>query len=81
MSGRKKSLQADPTMVFACLAAGRGIGNAACGPLSEALIKGLPWKDQASFEYGSGYGTLIVFTGVTPLFGGASILDRRMGWV
>lgn len=33
---------ADPSMVFACLAAGRGVGNVASGPLSEALIRGLP---------------------------------------
>lgn len=71
----------DPTMVFACLAAGRGIGNVASGPLSETLIKGMPWKDQASFAYGSGYGPLIAFTGVTALLGGASIVGRRVGWV
>jgi len=78
---RKKKESANPTMVFACLAAGRGIGNVICGPLSEALIKGLPWKGKAGFAYGSGYGELIVFTGITALFGGASILGRRVGWV
>lgn len=71
----------DSTMVFACLAAGRGVGNVASGPLSEILIKGMPWKDQAGFAYGSGYGPLIAFTGVTALLGGASILGRRVGWV
>lgn len=78
---KKKKASADPTMVFACLAAGRGIGNVACGPLSEILTKGNPWKDQAGFAYGSGYGTLIVFTGFTALLGGASILGRRVSWV
>lgn len=78
---RKKKESVDPTMVFACLAAGRGIGNIASGPLSEALIKGLPWKDEVGFAYGNGYGSLIVFTGCTALLGGASILGRRVGWV
>jgi MFS family permease len=78
---KRKKESIDTTMVFACLAAGRGIGNVASGPLSEILIKDMPWKDQAGFAYGSGYGPLITFTGVTALFGGASILGRRLGWV
>lgn len=32
----------DPSMVFGWLAAGPGIGNVVSGPLSEALIQGLP---------------------------------------
>lgn len=77
----KKQASADPSIVFACLAAGRGIGNVASGPLSEILIRGLPWKDSAGWAYGSGYGTLIVFTGVTAFLGGSSILGKRVGWV
>jgi MFS family permease len=78
---KKKKESVDPTMVFACLAAGRGIGNVACGPLSEILIRGMPWKDQAGFAYGSGYGALIAFTGLTALLGGASVLGHRVGWI
>ncbi|KAI8966544.1 MFS general substrate transporter [Daldinia sp. FL1419] len=70
----------DPSMVFGWLAAGRGIGNVVSGPLSENLIQGLPWKGSASaFGYSSGYGSLIVFTGVTALLGGASFVWRRLG--
>ncbi|OBT62678.1 hypothetical protein VE03_07523 [Pseudogymnoascus sp. 23342-1-I1] len=78
---QKKKNSAEPVMVFACLAAGRGVGNVASGPLSEILIRGMPWKDQGGFAYGSGYGPLIVFTGVTAFLGGASVLGRRVGWV
>ncbi|CAI9638160.1 unnamed protein product [Alternaria burnsii] len=77
----KKSDTADPSIVFACLAAGRGVGNVASGPLSEALIDGFPWRGEAGFAYGSGYGTLIVFTGITALLGGSSFLGKRLGWV
>jgi MFS family permease len=77
----KKSDTADPSIVFACLAAGRGVGNVASGPLSEALIDGYPWRGEAGFAYGSGYGTLIVFTGITALLGGSSFLGKRLGWV
>jgi len=78
---KKKKESADQTFIFGCLMAARGIGNVACGPLSELLLKGMPWKGQAGFAYGSGYGPLIVLTGVTVLIGGASILGRRGRWV
>lgn len=70
----------DPSMVFGWLAAGRGIGNIVSGPLSEGLAKGgLMWQGQAEFGYGSGYGGLIVFTGVTALLGGGSWVWKRLG--
>ncbi|OAX78859.1 hypothetical protein ACJ72_06829 [Emergomyces africanus] len=77
--GEKRS--ADSTLVLSCLSAGRGIGNIASGPLSEVLLRGMPWKGQASYGFGSGYGTLIVFTGVTGLLGGGSFLARRFKWM
>ncbi|KAI1133427.1 major facilitator superfamily domain-containing protein [Nemania abortiva] len=70
----------DPNMVFGFLCAGRGVGNVIAGPLSESLIRGSPWKGEAAaYGYGSGYGSLIVFTGVTALLGGASFVWRRLG--
>lgn len=70
----------DPTMVFGWLAAGRGIGNVVSGPLSESLVQGMPWRgDTAAYGYGSGYRSLIVFTGVTALVGGASFIWKRLG--
>ncbi|KAI5922670.1 MFS general substrate transporter [Camillea tinctor] len=70
----------DPTMVFGWLAAGRGVGNLVSGPLSAGLTRGMPWKGEtAAFGYGSEYGGLIVFTGVTAFLGGASWIWRRFG--
>ncbi|KAJ3537975.1 hypothetical protein NM208_g6102 [Fusarium decemcellulare] len=71
----------EPILIWGFLVAGRGIGNIASGPLSEALIKGTPWRGQAAGGYGSGYGVLIAFTGVTAVIGGASFLWRRVGWM
>ena len=71
----------DPSMVFGFLAAGRGLGNVVSGPLSEAMVNGFPWQGQAVGGYGSGYGTLIAFTGVTALLGGGSFLWRKLGWL
>lgn len=77
----KRKPSAESSIVFACLAAGRGIGNVVSGPLSESLVKGLPWKGVPLYGYGSGYGTLIVFTGVTGLVGGGTYIARRLRWL
>jgi MFS family permease len=75
---------ADTGLIFAFLAFGRGVGNVVSGPLSEMLIKGRPWLHEAGMAYGSGYGPLIAFTGVSALLGGCSFLVRgfgRNGWL
>ena len=79
--GGRGDSSADPIMVFALLAAGRGVGNIVSGPLSGVLVEGRPWSGQAIGGYGSGYGSLIVFTGVTAFVGGVSFLCRRVGWL
>lgn len=69
---------ANTGMIFSFLAAGRGIGSIVCGPLSEALLKDRAWKGEASLGYGTGYGGLIVYTGVTALLGGLTFAARRL---
>ncbi|KAK7969091.1 MFS general substrate transporter [Apiospora saccharicola] len=69
----------DPIMVFGWLCVGRGVGNVISGPLSESLLKGMPWQGLASAGYGSGYGSLIVYTGVTGLLSGTSFVWKRVG--
>lgn len=70
----------DPGLVIGFLAAGRGIGSVICGPLSEVLVKGHPWEGKAGLGYGTGYGPLMVFAGVSALLGGASFGARQLGW-
>lgn len=70
----------DPIMVFVMLAAGRGLGNVISGPLSQVMYHSMPWKGEAALAYGSGYGSLIVFTAVTALGSGICFLGRRVGW-
>ncbi|RMJ27252.1 MFS monocarboxylate transporter [Aspergillus sp. HF37] len=77
---RKKN-SAGSSMVFACLAAGPGIGNIISGPLSETLLQGQPWKGQTGYGYGSGYGTLVVFTGITGFIGGGSFVAHCFKWL
>ncbi|KAL2201003.1 major facilitator superfamily domain-containing protein [Corynascus similis CBS 632.67] len=80
-NGSEHGKLADPSMVFAFLAMGRGIGNVISGPLSEALVEGMPWQGKAFGGYGSGYGGLIAFTGATAFLGGGSFLWKRLGWL
>jgi MFS family permease len=77
---RKDIPTADSGMLFAFVAAGRGIGSILSGPLSQALLNGQPWLGKAELGYGSGYGALIVFTGVTAAFGGLSWFGKYSHW-
>lgn len=71
----------DPVMVFALLAAGRGVGNVIAGPMSQALYGVRSWGGgELGLAYGSGFGSLIAFTGVTALGSGICFLGRRLGW-
>lgn len=55
-------------LVFGLLAGGRGIGNVISGPLSTALIeKGSVGGSDTG--YGTEYGALILFTGITAFLG------------
>lgn len=51
--------------IFGLLSFGRGVGNVACGPISETLVgqNANAVSFRQSTAYGSGYGPLIMFTG------------------
>ena len=73
---------ADPGIIFGMLAAGRGIGNIVSGPLSEALLaNGSAWKGSARLGYGTSFGGLIVFVGMTAVFSGSSWIAKRVRWL
>ncbi|RQM07172.1 hypothetical protein DH86_00000862 [Scytalidium sp. 3C] len=75
---QKHDQLAETGTIFGLLAAGRGIGAVSSGPISEALLGPEPWKGVSQFGYGSGYGVLIVFTGISALLGGISFVGRRV---
>ena len=78
---KQRDERADMGTLIGLLSAGRGIGAVLSGPLSEALLNERPWQGKAGLAYGSGYGGLIVFTGVTAAVGGVSFLGKRLGWM
>lgn len=69
----------DPSLVFAWLCAGRGLGNVVSGPLSDLLLRGRPWLGRAPGGYGSGFGSLIVYTGLSAFVGGSAFFWKRLG--
>lgn len=78
---KQRDETANVGILLGLLSAGRGIGAVISGPLSEKLLCGSPWEGEAGLAYGSGFGSLIVFTGVTATVGGLSFFGRRLGWV
>ena len=78
---KKIDPRAEAGLVIGMLAAGRGVGSVVSGPLSEALLSEKPWIGEAAAGYGSGYGGLIVFTGISAMLSGVSWISRRIGWI
>jgi MFS family permease len=78
---QKKFINTNTGILFGTFAAGRGIGAVVSGPLSEALLKTHTWQGSGGFGYGTGFGTLIVFTGTTAAAGSIAYGVRRIGWI
>lgn len=64
----------DTMLIFSLFCVSRGIGNIVSGPLSEALVDQMPWEGDAIGAYGSGYGGLVVFCGISSLVSGMNAL-------
>jgi len=75
---KDKEQGTDSMMVFAVLEAGRGVGNVACGPMSEALIR--MGEVGGRGLYASEYGPLVILTGISAALGGVSCFGRAAGW-
>lgn len=68
---------ADIRILFGMMEAGRGIGNVVSGPLSEVLLRtGHSLKGEAWGAYGSQFGYLVIFTGLTALYGAMGFFVR-----
>ena len=82
-TGIVKEIQTSDThantgLMFGVFLAGRGIGNPASGPLSQALLAGRPWSGVVRFGYGTGDGELIVCVGIITLLSGLSFVCREI---
>lgn len=61
---------------YSLLVSARGIGNLVSGPLSAALLHATPVAGGMSYGYGSRYGALITFTGVTAFLGSIGFFTK-----
>jgi len=79
---KRQDQSTDIGILLGVIGAGRGIGSLLSGPLSEMLLRGSSWEaNVGGAGYGSKYGSLVVFTGVTAALGGISFLGKRLGWI
>ena len=67
---------ASGTMVFAFLAAGRGLGNVISGPVSSYLVNGKGSKTPMTGGYYGPYMPMVIFTGASALVGGLAAFSR-----
>ncbi|QIX00975.1 hypothetical protein AMS68_006492 [Peltaster fructicola] len=74
---RQTDTNIDAGLVIGLMAAGKGIGAVISGPLSAALLAADTWRGHAGFAYGSGYGPLVVFSGVSAALGGTAWIGRQ----
>lgn len=72
---RKEGYHVDTGMVISLLCVSKGVGSVVSGPISESLLGVGVWDD-AGFAYGSRYGVVIVFTGLSATLGGAACVGR-----
>lgn len=73
---QKESPSSELAVIIGFLAAGRGIGAMVSGPISESLLNLDLWTGKFENAYGTRYGILIVFTGLTAFFGGFGVMNR-----
>ncbi|KAH8907614.1 putative MFS monocarboxylate transporter [Coniochaeta sp. PMI_546] len=78
---RRRYPAVETGMVIALFSAGKGLGAVISGPLSGALVKLDVWKDHAGYAYGSGYGYLILFSGVTASFQSIGWFGKKWGFI
>jgi hypothetical protein len=68
-------------MMVTLFTAGKGVGSLISGPLGGLLASSDSWKHHAGYAYGSGFGYLIVFSGVTASFMSLGWIAKKFGWV
>jgi hypothetical protein len=68
-------------MIVALFTAGKGVASVISGPVSGALVEADTWKGPVGFAYGSGYGYMILFSGITASFASIGWIGKRLGLV
>ncbi|THX84557.1 MFS general substrate transporter [Aureobasidium pullulans] len=69
---------AETGMIISLFSCGKGIGAVVSGPLSEALVDNDPWNSSAPYAFGTGYGALLLMTGITAFVGGFAFYAKQL---
>lgn len=72
---RKSGYHVDTGMVISLLCVSKGVGSVVSGPISERLLQISP-LDNAGFAYGTRYGAMILFTGLSATLGGIACVGK-----
>lgn len=76
---QRDSRDAEAGVFLGMMAATRGVGAILSGPISEELLK-FSLKESLVGAYGTKYGVLVLFTGITAVLGGFGIIERIRIW-
>lgn len=71
----------DTGMVYGLLNGARGVGYVSGGLVGIPLLKAGSGSSLGNFGYGTAYGPLIIFTGLSSVFGGWAVLWRGKKWL
>lgn len=77
---QRDSRDAEAGVLLGMMAATRGVGAVVSGPLSEALFRFRLGHGSLAGAYGTKYGMVVLFTGVTAVLGGLGIIERVRIW-
>ncbi|KAF2019457.1 MFS general substrate transporter [Aaosphaeria arxii CBS 175.79] len=77
----RRTYPVETGMIIALFTAGKGVSSVVSGPLGGLLASSDAWKGHVGYAYGSGFGYLIVFSGVTASFGSLGWIGRKFGWI
>ena len=76
---QRDSRDAEAGVLLGMMAATRGIGAIASGPVSEQLLK-FRLGQALTGAYGTKYGVVVLFTGITAVLGGFGVIERVRIW-
>ena len=77
---QRESRDAQAGVVLGMMAATRGLGAVVGGPLSEELLKHNTLEGYIEGPYGTKFGILIIFTGITAILGGLGVAEKIRLW-
>ncbi|KAI1169768.1 MFS monocarboxylate transporter [Nemania sp. FL0916] len=72
----KEAPRTEMGVLIGLFGAGRGLGSIVSGPLSESLLRYPAWGRELAGAYGTGYGIIIAFAGISAVFGSLGWLMR-----